>query len=102
MFLFFFTLLIPYFFNLFSRKNVLLKKRLKKQSKNKSIYFKQRSARDSLIDLKTMTYKQLDCFVRALQDPYPNACFKFNNLNIKINTINTKYKNMFLIKERNL
>ena len=73
-----------------SIKNVLLKKRLKKQSKNKSSYFKQRSARDSLIDLKTMTYKQLDCFVRALQDPYPNAYFRFNNLNIKIKKIKPK------------
>jgi len=51
----------------------------KKQDENKAIYFKRRKPEESeltLKDFKTKTAKELYDFIRALNDPYPNAFIK--------------------------
>ncbi|MBL7495862.1 methionyl-tRNA formyltransferase [Frankia sp. CNm7] len=48
-----------------------------KQDRSKASFFHKRSLRDSLIDW-TWTAEELDRFVRALSDPYPNA-FTYRN-----------------------
>lgn len=56
----------------------------KKQIETKSRYFKQRNQEDSLLKFENMKYVDVDCFVRALQKPYPNAYIKYLNQIIKI------------------
>ena len=67
-----------------SIKDIIFKKKLKKQSKKNNRYFKQRTNKDSLINLNKMNYTQLECFIRALQEPYPLAYFHYQNFKIGI------------------
>ena len=66
-----------------SIKKIIDNKKPKKQKKNRFIW-KQRVKNDSKFDFKTKTFKQADRFVRALQDPYPNAFFYFKGIKYEI------------------
>jgi|TARA_B110000305_G_scaffold159012_1_gene175846 methionyl-tRNA formyltransferase len=66
-----------------SIKKIIDNKKPKKQKKNRFIW-KQRVKNDSKFDFKTKTFKQADRFVRALQDPYPNAFFYFKSIKYEI------------------
>jgi len=66
-----------------SIKKIIANKKPKKQKKN-SLICKQRVKNDSKFDFKTKTFKQADRFVRALQDPYPNAFFYFKSIKYEI------------------
>jgi methionyl-tRNA formyltransferase len=85
-------------------------------SNNRIIFFKQRNfhkiykrrkKKDSefkLEDIKKKSFFYLNNFVRCLNDPYPNAYFKFNNKLIFITKIskikkNSKYKTIGDIKK---
>ena len=65
------------------KKKIIYKQKKKKKKKN-SIIWKQRTKSDSIFDFKTKTFKQADRFVKALQDPYPNAFFYFKNIKYEI------------------
>lgn len=80
------------------------KKKLKKQKKINS-YFPQRTKKDSLLFFKKKNLEQIKNFVRALQEPYPNPFFYFNNKKItfqsyQISTIKLK-KGEILFKNKN-
>ena len=66
-----------------SIKKIIDNKKPKKQKKN-NIIWKQRVESDSIFDFKTKTFKQADRFVKALQNPYPNAFFYFKSIKYEI------------------
>ena len=68
-------------------KKILKSKKFKKQNEKLAKTYKQRSIKDSKINIKKMNFTEVDCFVRALQQPYPNAYIKFKNKIIKIKKI---------------
>ena len=77
----------------------------KKQNKQKSKYYSQRTIENSKIILKEISFKNLKLMVRALQAPYPNVFFKHNNKKISIN--NLFLSNLYLlpgeiIKKKNI
>ena len=73
-----------------SVKKLINKKKPKKQKKN-NILWKQRNKDDSKLEFKLKTFYQADRFVKALQDPYPNAFFYYKKV---------KYKVLKLIKSK--
>ena len=66
-----------------SINKILENKKPKKQGK-KFFIWKQRKKLDSKFDFKTKTFKQADRFVKALQNPYPNAFFYFKSIKYEI------------------
>lgn len=68
-------------------QDLINKKKLKKQPKKNKMYYKQRTESDSLLDFKKYTFKKNNLFIKALQDPYPNAFFNILNQKIKIKEI---------------
>jgi methionyl-tRNA formyltransferase len=62
------------------------KKTIKQKIKTKN-YYKQRSMKDSKFLFGNMNYINADCFVRALQDPYPNPFIIYRKKKIKIKSI---------------
>ena len=70
-----------------SIKRIVDGKKLKKQKNKYSKYYNQRKVEDSKINFKKMSFKELDCFIRALNDPYPNAYFHFKNKIVKVQKI---------------
>ena len=77
-----------------SVKKIVIGKKLKKQENKYSRYYRQRKIEDSKVNFKKMSTKKLDCFIRALNDPYPNAYFYFKKKIVKIQKI--KYKKINL------
>ena len=70
-----------------SVKKIFLNKKLNKQDKAKARTFKQRKQQDSYMNIKKMTFKEVDCLVRALQTPYPNAFLKLSDKIIKVQKV---------------
>ena len=60
--------------------------KLKKQSKSSS-YFKQRTAKDSLIKFEKFTFNEINNYIRALKKPYPEAYFIYKKKKIIIKEI---------------
>ena len=82
---------------------IISKKVLKKQSKLSS-YYPQRTNDDSMIFFKNKTLKEIKNFVRALQKPYPNPFFYFNNKKVsfhKFQISNSKLKKGSMIFKNN-
>lgn len=91
-----------------SFKIIFKKQKLKKQDEKYAKTYKQRSFKDSKMNIKKMKFVEVDCFVRALQNPYPNAFLKTkgkvykiqkikkNNLNIKPGIFIYKKKRIFV------
>tara|TARA_B100001123_G_C15298584_1_gene1020182 strand:+ start:1202 stop:2068 length:867 start_codon:yes stop_codon:yes gene_type:complete len=77
-----------------SIKKIISNKKLKKQKLKNAKYYRQRKPKDSKINFKNIRATELDCFTRALNDPYPNAYFHFKNKIIKVKKI--KYHNISL------
>ena len=69
-----------------SVKKLSLGNKLKKQSVSNS-YFKQRTAKDSLIKLEKFTFNEINNYVRALKKPYPEAYFIYKKKKIIIKEI---------------
>ena len=70
-----------------SIKKILKGNKGKKQNKKKSKYYSQRTVENSKITLKDISFKNLKLMVRALQTPYPNVFFKYDNKKISINNL---------------
>jgi methionyl-tRNA formyltransferase len=68
-------------------KKIIENKILKKQNIKKKNYYKQRSQKDSKFLFGQMNFVDADCFVRALQEPYPNPFIIYNKYKIKIKSI---------------
>ncbi len=66
---------------------ILNKKKLKKLNFRNRKYFKQRSEKDSILYFGKKNFIDANCFVRALQDPYPNAYILYKNRKLKIKSI---------------
>ena len=77
-----------------SIKKVISMKKLKKQNNKNSIYYHQRKLEDSKINFDKMDAKKLDCFVRALNNPYPNAYFYLKDKIVKVQKIKPKKINL--------
>ena len=77
-----------------SIKKIVTKKKLKKQNFKYSEYYHQRKVDDSKINFKKMSANELDCFTRALNDPYPNAYFYYKNKIVKVQKIKFKKINL--------
>ena len=75
--------------------NKIINKKKPKRVNKKGNIWKQRSENDSLFDFKTKTFHQADRFIKALQNPYPNAFFYFKKKKYKILKIK-KTKNKLL------
>ena len=65
-------------------KKIFNKSNLKKQNLKKVHYYRQRKPEDSFLNFKKMNFSQIDCFVRALQKPYPNSFFIYKNYRYNI------------------
>ena len=73
--------------------------KFKKQKKYNKVY-KRRTPKESLFDLKKVkkiTFAKFNNFVRALNDPYPNAYFCLNKKAYKVNSIKKINKNRKII-----
>lgn len=73
---------------------IMKNKKNKKQPSKLNSYFPQRKPKDSLLKFNQMNFIEIDCFVRALQSPYPNAFIINNNKKIlikKVKKIGTKH-----------
>jgi len=70
-----------------SVKKIVAGKNLKKQNIKYSNYYHQRNIKDSKINFNKMNTSELDCFTRALNDPYPNAYFHFKDKIVKVKKI---------------
>ena len=80
---------------------VIKKSKLKKQNKNKKNYFKQRTEKDSEVNFKKKTYKEIKLYIRALKLPYPRPYFFFKKKKFFINKVkksNKKLKREEVIK----
>ena len=77
-----------------SIKKIVAREKLIKQNNKYSKYYNQRTTKDSEINFKKMNAKELDCFTRALNDPYPNAYFYYKNRIIKVQKIKIKKINL--------
>jgi methionyl-tRNA formyltransferase len=69
-----------------SIKKLSLGEKLKKQPISRS-YFKQRTAKDSLIKFEKYTFKEINNYIRALKKPYPEAYFIYKKKKIIIKKI---------------
>jgi methionyl-tRNA formyltransferase len=78
-----------------SIQNLINKKKLKKQSVKNKMYYRQRNESDSLLNFKKYTFKKNILFIKALQDPYPNAFFYIFNQKIKIKKITLSKQKLY-------
>jgi len=77
-----------------SVKKIFMRKELKKQNEIKAKTYRQRSSKDSKMNIKKMTFDEVNCYVRSLQDPYPNAFLKFIDKIIEIQKIKKSKYNL--------
>ena len=66
---------------------ILNKKKLKKLNFRNRKYFKQRSEKDSILYFGKKNFIDANCFVRALQEPYPNAFIFHKKRKLKIKSL---------------
>ncbi len=75
-----------------------------KQNNRKAKVYRQRNSKDSYLNFKNMNYNKIDCFVRALQSPYPFSFFLYKNFKyeiIKIKKINLRLSPGKILKKNN-
>ena len=83
------------FLNNFVKGNVIFKKQRKKGS-----FYKRRNPSMSefkIDEIKKIKFEKFENFVRALNDPYPNAFFCTKNYEIKVKSVKKVRKNSKLI-----
>jgi methionyl-tRNA formyltransferase len=77
-----------------SISKIISGKKLKKQNRKQSNYYKQRKPQDSFINPRLITFKKLNLLIRALSKSYPNPYIIYKDEKIILNKIKSTNLNL--------